>query len=814
MPPAKGIHMAAPRYVCIHGHFYQPPRENPWLEAVEVQDSASPYHDWNERITRECYAPNTRSRLLDGEGHIANLINNYAWMSFNFGPTLLSWLAENSPDVLTGIAAGDRIARERSKGHGNALAQAYNHMIMPLASDRDKRTQVAWGIADFRHRFERDPEGMWLPEAAVDTASLEVLAGAGIRFTVLAPRQAKRWRKPGDEKWDETPGAIDPSRAYQCKLPSGRSIALFFYDGNISQQVAFERLLDSGERLLERLLGGFRDDRAHPQLVHIATDGESYGHHHRFGDMALAFVLDRLRQRTDLRLMNYGEYLELHPPEWEVEIHDNSSWSCVHGVERWRSNCGCRSRGDWQQQWRGPMRQALDHLKGRLDEVFAERGPKYFNDAWAARDGFIRVILDREEASVRRFLQEFARANLDEAATREVLWLLEMQRHAMLMFTSCGWFFDEISGLETTQCLRYAARAIQLAQHFDRVLEPEILPILEKAPSNLPEYRNGRVVWEKLIRPERIDLERVLAHQAISLTYRPQQPRPRVFSFDVEILDQEVHTRGSSRLGVGRLQVRSLITWNRAETAFAVIHYGGLDFYTVLRKTQEGDGYVDFKKRLVEAYDSGSLADVTEMLMREFGGQVHRLDDLFAEEQRQIIDIALQERFRDYRSTFERLADQDQDLMNLLGRLHFPIPKPMRAAASAYLDHHLRSDIAALAGGGDLQHLTSLYERGRGWGYQPERELVGRTISDLLLHVLSSISPAADVPDAVARASMLLDAATVLEIKLDLWPIQNRLLDTCARLREAGALPPNLHELFGTLAVKMNVSPALLGQQF
>jgi hypothetical protein len=806
--------MAKPRYVCIHGHFYQPPRENPWLEAVEVQDSASPYHDWNERITRECYAPNTRSRLVDSHGKIVNLLNNYAWMSFNFGPTLLAWMADNVPEVLAGVAEGDRLSRQRHRGHGNAIAQAYNHLIMPLATDRDKQTQVAWGVADFRLRFGRDPEGMWLPETAVDTASLEALAAAGLRFTVLAPRQARRWRKLGSTEWTETPGGVDPSRAYRCNLPSGRSIALFFYDGFVSQQIAFERLLDSGERFLARLLQGFCGDRKHAELMHVATDGESYGHHHPFGDMALAYVLDRLRQDPEVRLTNYGEYLELHPPEWEVEIHENSSWSCAHGVERWRSDCGCKMRWDWHQRWRDPLRRALDGLKTRLDALFSTRGRECFPDVWAARDGYVRVILDRGEESVRRFFKEFAYPDLDEQVTRDGLWLLEMQRHSMLMFTSCGWFFDEVSGMETTQCLRYAARAIQLAQHFGRDFEPEFLATLEQAPSNLPQFRDGRAVWEHVIRPARIDLDRVLAHHAISLIYRPQAARVRVYCFDLEAPDQEVHSRGTNHLAVGRLQVRSRTTWDQAETAFVVIHYGGLDFYTVLRKAQGSESYDEFKRQLLHTYRTGSLADVTALVVREFDGQVHRLDDLFAEEKRHVIGIALLDRFREYRMTFERLSDQDQDLMNRLGQLHYPIPKPMLAAASAYLDHHLRQEIGGLVDGGSLQRIRLLYERGLAWGYQPERELLGRSLSQLLQQVLGGIAPGEELPEAVARAGTLLDAAALLGITLDLWQAQNRLLDACARLEAAGALAPGLRELFATLAGKMNLSPALLGQRF
>ncbi|HEX9501689.1 MAG TPA: glycoside hydrolase, partial [Thermoanaerobaculia bacterium] len=274
------------RFICIHGHFYQPPRENPWLEAVETQDSAHPYHDWNERITAECYEPNASSRILDSHDRITKIINNYASISFNFGPTLLSWLEHREPSTYAAILDADRMSRERFGGHGSAISQVYNHMILPLANARDRRTQVRWGIRDFEKRFGRLPQGMWLPETAVDIPSLEALAAEGIEFTILEPRQAKR-----------AGGPVDPTRPYICKLPSGRSIAIFFYDGAISRAVAFENLLARGENLAHRLLAAFADSRDQPQLVNIATDGETYGHHHRYGDMALAYALDYMNER-------------------------------------------------------------------------------------------------------------------------------------------------------------------------------------------------------------------------------------------------------------------------------------------------------------------------------------------------------------------------------------------------------------------------------------------------------------------------------------------------------------------------------------
>ena len=422
------------RCICIHGHFYQPPRENPWLETVERQDSAYPYHDWNERVTAECYAPNAASRILDERGRILRITNNYSRISFNYGPTLLSWLERHDPETYRLILAADSESRDAFGGHGSAMAQAYNHLIMPLANERDKQTQVAWGVADFRHRFGREPEGMWLPETAVDTDSLEALAAHGIKFTVLAPHQASRVRamagKDATQAWrDVRGGRIDPTMPYLCRLPSGRSIVLFFYDGPVSRAVAFEGLLSNGIGFAERLAGLFFDGRKRAQLVHIATDGESYGHHHRFGEMALSYALHHIEAKGLARLTNYGFYLEQHPPTHEVEILENTSWSCAHGVERWQSDCGCHSGrgGGWNQQWRRPLRVALDWLRDTVAPLFEYRGREILRDPWAARDAYIGVVLDRSPESVERFLAAHAARPLTEADKVTALRLLELQ---------------------------------------------------------------------------------------------------------------------------------------------------------------------------------------------------------------------------------------------------------------------------------------------------------------------------------------------------------------------------------------------------
>jgi alpha-amylase/alpha-mannosidase (GH57 family) len=503
---------AAGRFLAIHGHFYQPPRENPWLEEVEVEPGAAPYHDWNERITAECYAANTAARLDDGE---ARVVNNFEKISFNFGPTLLSWLDRHAPVTYRKIVEADRTSREVRHGHGNAIAQAYNHVIMPLASRRDKVTQVGWGIEDFRHRFGRDPEGMWLPETAVDRETLALLGDAGIRLTILAPSQAQRVRRLGTDQWVDVGGErIDPRQAYHHTTMRGRRLALFFYDGPISRAIAFEGAAASGETLAARLLAGFQPERTDPQLVHVATDGESYGHHTPRGETALAAALAQLERTGGLALTNYGEFLAAHPPAHEVEIADGTSWSCAHGVERWRSDCGCRvGHPGWHQRWRAPLREALDWLRDQLDPFYETRLSTLLRDPWAARDDYIHVILDRSAESKAAFFARHERRPMDHRTRVEALKFLELQRQRLLMYTSCGWFFDDIGGLEAVQVLKYAARAIQLADDLGlKDLEPGFLRRLAAAPSNVPEMGNGAQVYRRLVLPIAVDFARVVAH--------------------------------------------------------------------------------------------------------------------------------------------------------------------------------------------------------------------------------------------------------------------------------------------------------------
>ena len=550
--------MSESKYICIHGHFYQPPRENAWLEVIEIQDSAHPYHDWNERISAECYAPNTASRILDKVGGvIKNISNNYSRISFNFGPTLLSWMEVYDKETYKAVLEADKASIENFDGHGSAMAQVFNHMILPLANRRDKETQVIWGIRDFERRFKRKPEGMWLAETAVDTESLEILAEQGIAFTVLAPRQAKSTRKIGNEDWtsvnDQT---VDTRKAYRCNLPSGKSIVLFFYDGNIAQGVAFNGLLYDGKQFAERLVNSFDKDDDGPQLVNIATDGETYGHHHKHGDMALAFCLDYIEKNKNVDLLNYASYVAKFPPMHEAEIVENSSWSCVHGIERWRNNCGCNSgKPGYTQTWRKPLRETLDWLRDTLAAIFEEEGSKLFRDPWEARNEYIKVISKRTDETVKRFLKNQAVADVD---INKGLRLMELQRHAMLMYTSCGWFFDEISGIETVQVIQYACRAIQLSKQLtDQDLEGEFLARIEQAPSNVIAYENGANVYRKMVLPSKTNLTRVGMHYAVSSIFEEEPENLPLFNYEATNEFFVKKEAGEQKLVLGVTKVRS-----------------------------------------------------------------------------------------------------------------------------------------------------------------------------------------------------------------------------------------------------------------
>jgi alpha-amylase/alpha-mannosidase (GH57 family) len=690
------------RFICIHGHFYQPPRENPWLETVETQDSAAPYHDWNERICAECYATNGAARIQNNKNQITRIVNNYARMSFNFGPTLLSWLKENAPRTYRMILDGERRSRRTYGGHSSAMAQVYNHIIMPLASRRDRITQIRWGIADYVSHYGSPPEGMWLAETAADSESLELMAQNGIKFTVLAPHQCKRVRAMGEaegwpkNEWTATPGAsIDTTRPYLVRFPSGASIAVFFYNGPASRAIAFEGLLNSGENFAARLKSGFKDS-AQAQLVHVATDGESYGHHHKHGEMALAYALRLLERDRTVKLTNYGSHLEQFPPEYECEIEEDSSWSCVHGVERWRSNCGCNGGKPFNQLWRAPLRQALDDLRDALVPLTEAEGGKLFKNVWEARNGYIDVVLDRTDSHANRFFDLHGEHKLSEAERVRALELMEMQRHMQLMYTSCGWFFDDIAGIETVQIIAYAARVLQLAKELfgeqAAGLEAAFLERLAVAKSNEAKYGDGAQIYKSSVETMELGLEQVAAHYAISSIFSTFAEETDLFCYRVRRISYEVRNSGRGRLAMGRAHIASAITGQQQSFSFAVLHFGDQNITAAVKPYSDKDAaaFDEFAAKAAEQVQRALFPEVIRLLDKEYGHVDYSLTSLFRDEQRRIVGLILNSTLWDIENSLTTIYDDHASLLHYLSQAGLPKPPALALAAGFAINAGLR----------------------------------------------------------------------------------------------------------------------------
>ncbi len=758
-------------FLCIHGHFYQPPRENPWLETIEQQDSAYPYHDWNERVNAECYAPNAASRILDADRRITQITSNYARISFDFGPTLLAWLEANAAETYDAVLGADRESIARF-GHGSAMAQAFGHMILPLANDRDVRTQVVWGMRDFRHRFGRDAEGMWLPETAVDMRSLEALADHGVRYTILSPDQASAVRPLAGGDWADVTGErIDPSLPYLVNLPSGRSIAVFFYDGPASRAVAFENLLENGERFARRLIGITRADGG--RIAHIASDGETYGHHHRFGDMALAFALHAIETGTDARLTNHAAYLAEHPPANEVRIRENTSWSCAHGVERWRSDCGCHTGGKpgWKQAWRGPLRSALDWLRDTVAPQFEAQAATLLHDPWAARDDYIDLILDRADATLATFLDRHARAAPDAADMTRILELLELQNHAMLMFTSCGWFFNDISGIETVQILRYAGRVVQLAEkRFEKPVEEEFLRRLEAAKSNDHEAGDGRTLYERYVAPAVVDLLHVGAHFAVSSVFPGHETEGHVYRYRVALEEQSTSHANESTLSVGLVRTTSETTRESERLTYAVLHFGNHNLSGAIRRFTTDDAHAALRTALLDAFEELDLARVLSLLA-EFPDYTFSLRSLFPERQRVILYRLMDANLREIEGTYRRVYDANLSLMRYISDLGMPLPRAFQVAAEFVLNRDLSRTFTAEPV--DLRFARTLLEQARTTHVTLDRP----GLAFVIRHAIERLAErgAAEAPRTQPLEDLLelVALARGAGFELDLWRVQN-----------------------------------------
>jgi len=770
---------ATQHYLCIHGHFYQPPRENPWLETVEIQDSAAPYHDWNERICAECYATNGAARIVNTRNQITRIVNNYARISFNVGPTLLNWLRENAPRTYRMILGGERRSRERFNGHSSAMAQVYNHVILPLASRRDRVTQIRWGIADYEHHYGAPPEGMWLAETAADNESLELLAEHRIKFTLLAPSQCKRIRslKEG-AAWMDTPHAsADTTRPYLVRFASGASIAVFFYNGPASRAIAFEGLLNSGENFAARLKSGFKEG-AQPQLVHVATDGESYGHHHKHGEMALAYALQLLDTDKTVKLTNYSSFLDEFPPEYECEIVENTSWSCVHGVERWRSDCGCNGGvPGYNQAWRGPLRQALDELRDAVAPLTEQEGALYFRDVWAARDAYIRLILDRSDESVEHFFREQQSHALSAAQRVQALELMEMQRHTQLMYTSCGWFFDDISGIETVQIIAYAARVLQLAQDLfgERAasLEPAFQARLAEAHSNVPTAGDGAQIYKDCVRTMGLRLEQVAAHYAISSVFSSFAEETELFCFRVRRLSFDIYTSGRGRLALGRVHIASAITGLQQSFSFAVLHFGDQNITAAVRAYEESDAasFEAFAAQATEQVQAANFPEVIRLLDRHFGRVDYSLTSLFTDEQRRIVQLILNSTLWDIENSLTTIYQDHASLLHYLAQAGLPKPPALTLAAGFAINAGLRR--ALEVDPVDQAQLRSFLSLAKADQVPLETAHLSYIADLRMKRAMVELQMSAGSLEMLDRALVLARTLTELPFELNLWQAQN-----------------------------------------
>jgi alpha-amylase/alpha-mannosidase (GH57 family) len=721
---------------------------------------------------------------VNHKNQIIRIVNNYSRISFDFGPTLMSWLKENASRTYRMILDGEARSRKSFRGHSSAMAQVYNHVIMPLANQRDRITQIRWGIADYMSHYGAPPEGMWLAETAASTDVLELLAQHGIKFTLLAPHQCKRIRQlktdaSGAEGVWTTPlgNSVDTTRPYLVRFESGVSIAVFFYDGATSRAIAFEGLLNSGESLAARLKAGFKDG-SQAQLASVATDGESYGHHHRHGEMALSYAVRLLEQDHAVTLTNFASFLEQFPPEYECEIVDDTSWSCGHGVERWRSNCGCSSgKPGWNQAWRGPLRQALDELRDAIAPLTEKEGAELFKDVWAARDGYIDVILDRHGETHDRFLKEHESHALDETERVRALQLMEMQRHAQLMYTSCGWFFDDISGIETVQVIAYAARVLQLAQElFGELaadLEPAFITRLEEAKSNVPSAVDGAHIYKEKIESLELGLEQVAAHYAISSVFSSFADETELFCFRVRRISYDVYNSGRGRLALGRVHITSAITGDALSYSFAVLHFGDQNITAAVKLYAEGDSpeFETFANEAAEHVQKADFPEVIRLIDRYYGHVDYSLTSLFTDEQRRILQLILNSTLWDIENSLTNIYEDHASLLHYLSRARLPKPPALALAAGFAINAGLRRALEAEPV--DQAQVRSFLQLGKSDKVPLETTTLSYIADQRMKRAMVELQMSAGSLEMLDRALGLARTLMELPFELNLWQAQN-----------------------------------------
>ncbi|MDY0092496.1 MAG: DUF3536 domain-containing protein [Candidatus Vecturithrix sp.] len=763
-------------YLVLHGHFYQPPRENPWTQVIPSQDSAKPYHDWNDRITAECYKPNTRSRALDEHGRILDLLNNFAFLNFNIGPTLMSWMEKYYPDTYQRILEADKKSQERNHGHGNAIAQVYNHIIMPLAKTRDQLTQIIWGKREFAYRFQREAESIWLAETAINLETVQCLIEQGMKYVILSPTQAQRVREIGKPEWkDVSNTGIDTTQPYRVFLRKEQEtfgldeepaalkyLDVFFYDGGLSTAISFQHLLRDANTFAHKLYESASKSSASQVLVHVATDGEIYGHHEAYGDMCLSAAFTSRFPALQVEVTNYGRYLELYPPTMEVELKpgendEGTAWSCAHGVGRWYRNCGCSASHNsaWNQEWRTPLRKGFDILRDALAVQFEKIGGQLLHDPWEARNDYIEYLLDPSEKTLNAFFDKHARHAFSQNERTVALQLLEAQKYALFCYTSCAWFFDDISGLEPIQNMRYAARALQLVEELDapqiqaavqepllaaEQIEDLMLAEFKKARSNLPEYGTGKDLYLKFVKPEVYTPERAANHFLLEDFINHRHFREQVETGGPEL--QSIAWNEHRSIHIYTLHVLESVRWQSqskekclqlsgateaiVQPSLAIPEiYGGMvriqenttqQTWTVLfisfieqavqpvsylKRVEPNAAWQRFLTEMARfiAPESNTLTiSSSELipLLESLGCKRYGLADVYYDDRDRLFCRMLEDHITATESHIRRIYEDHLELLHYLTTMNVQVPEKLRASVKFSLSHQLMIEIEKL----------------------------------------------------------------------------------------------------------------------
>ena len=550
---------------------------------------------------------------------------------------------------------------------------------------------------------------------------------------------------------------------------------VLWYDGPISREVSFGGLLKSGEAFAKRLLSAFNDQRNRPQIVHIATDGETFGHHHRFGEMALSYCLHYIKSSSNAKIINYGEYLEKHPPTHTVEIFEKSSWSCVHGVERWKDNCGCNSgkHPKWTQAWRKPLRLTMDAVRDKLASLYDSEASKYLNGPWDARDDYIEVILDRSRENVEDFLRKHAIKGLSKEKKAKTLKLLEVQRNAMLMYTSCGWFFDDVSGIETIQVMQYASKAIQYAEEFNRFsLEPAYLKNLEEAPCNI--YENAAKVYEMFVKPARSDLLRAGAHYSISSIFEkcPEEDI-KTFHYTVKSFLCGKMKAGKLTLTLGKAIITSGITWDEKTVIFAVLHLGDHNINGGVKEFGGDEDFLVMQDEIKKSFEKGDVPELIRIMDKRFGSNIYSVRHLFKDEQRKVLNHILQPRYEEIETSYRRIYENNSAIMNFLHGLQIPLPRHFFIAAEYLLNIDIKNfffekeDL-------DVEKLKKLISEIQKWSIKIDKTTIEFVASSWITSLVERLYQQPRDLQLFKKIENTLEILKPLSLSFDFWRSQNK----------------------------------------